>query len=101
MSVLDNIAQERQRLAERLATIDANRAKLAEQLVDLEAAERVLARFTQTGSTRRRRAAKIATMSLNDATLRAVETHGRGISATEIRGYLASEFGLQVRANHL
>src|SRR5437773_11959241 len=47
MSTLDDIAKERQLLAERLAKLDGDRAKLAEQLAELEAAERVLARFTQ------------------------------------------------------
>ncbi len=45
MSTLDDIAQERQLLAERLAKIDGERAKLVEQLAELEAAERVLSRF--------------------------------------------------------
>ena len=39
--------------------------------------------------------------SLGDATLRAVEAHGSGISAKEIRDYLARELGLSVRPNHL
>ncbi len=37
--------------------------------------------------------------SLGDATLRAVEAHGKGISAKEIRDYLARELGLSVRPN--
>ena len=52
--MLDDIAQERQRLAERLARIDADRAKLAEQLAELEAAERVLSRFTRINPAARR-----------------------------------------------
>ena len=47
MSTLDDIAKERQLLAERLARIDGERAKMAEQLAELEAAERVLSRFTK------------------------------------------------------
>jgi hypothetical protein len=47
MSTLDDIAQERQRIAERLARVDAERAKLAEELAELETAERVLSRFGQ------------------------------------------------------
>src|SRR5947199_6789169 len=47
MSTLDDIAKERQLLAERLARIDGERAKVAEQLAELEAAERVLSRFTK------------------------------------------------------
>ena len=124
ISVLDDIAKERQQLTERLAKVDADRAKLAEQLVELEVAERVLSRFIEArsaaprgrsaaatpntaaagrprGRPRRPGAAKPVTISMGDATLRAVETHSNGISAENIRSYLASEFGLQVRANHL
>jgi hypothetical protein len=130
MSTLDAIAQERQRLAERLAKIDSERAKLAEQLAELEAAERVLSRFTTArppprrgravagpepaspavprggrGGRRGPRAApaapQSATLSLGDATLRAVAAHAGGITAEEVRGYLASQFGMEVRPNHL
>ena len=127
MSTLDDIAQERQRLAERLAKIDGERAKLAEQLAELEAAERVLSRFTQTKTQAPRRGRRAATpetaaaaaaprrgrrgrraaakpkaaMSLGDAALRVVAAHNHGLSAEDVRKYLASEFGMQVRANHL
>lgn len=126
MSTLDDIAQERQRIAERLARVDAERAKLAEELAELEAAERVLSRFGQPRSQpgrrgRRVRVAAAAPMkrrgrergrsrgaapaksrpSLGDATLRAVSAHPQGASADEVRTYLSREFGLQVRPNHL
>ena len=158
MSTLDDIAKERQLLAERLAKHDGDRAKLAEQLAELEAAERVLSRFTQTkprAGRRGRRAAPAATaaaaeprrgrraatsaaaprrgrrgraaapkaaakasatrattraapraaraggVSLGDATLRAVTAHGQGISADEVRKYIADQLGMQVRPNHL
>jgi hypothetical protein len=39
--------------------------------------------------------------SLGDATLRAVEAAAGGISSDGIRHYLASQFGMQVRPNHL
>ena len=45
MATVDEIGQERQRIAERLARLDAERGKLAEQLNELEIAERVLSRF--------------------------------------------------------
>ena len=48
MPVLDDIAAERQRLAERLARVDTERQKLADQLAELDAAERVVSRFTPT-----------------------------------------------------
>src|SRR4051812_37801163 len=58
MAVADDIATERQRLADRLARIDAERQKLADQIAELEAAERVLSRMTpgRTGARRGRRA---------------------------------------------
>src|SRR5947209_20286613 len=43
MSTPDDIAQERQQIAERLVRVDAERAKLAEELAELEAAERARA----------------------------------------------------------
>jgi hypothetical protein len=129
MSTLDDIAQERQRLAERLARVDAERVKLTEQLAELEAAERVLSRFSQprAPASRRGRRARTAEpakakpaeprrrrqrrargaapakskLALGDATLRAVSSHAQGASAEDVRDYLAREFGMQVRPNHL
>jgi len=165
MSTLDDIAKERQLIAERLAKLDGDRAKLAEQLAELEAAERVLSRFTHgtpRAGRRGRRAAAAATaaaaaprrgrraataaaaaaaprrgrrgrgaapkaaaktaapraakrgaaraapratraggVSLGDATLRAVAMHGNGISAEDVRKYIADQLGMQVRPNHL
>src|ERR1700747_1583918 len=57
MATLDEIGQEKQRVAERLARIEAERTKLADQLNELEIAERVLTRFggsTETAGGRRR-----------------------------------------------
>lgn len=143
MSTIDDITQERQRLTDRLAKIDADREKLAAQLSELEAAERVLSRFGQTrpagrrgrrqaaagttdaaveprrsrrvaakskassatpprrGSRRDRAASKAARPALGEATLRAVAARGNGISAEDVSKYLAGEFGLHVRPNHL
>ena len=129
MPVLNDIAAERQRLAERLARVDAERQKLAEQLAELDAAERVLSRFTATkavtsGRGRRARGADATEptaaparrrrpgggrgkakakprMGLGDATLRTVDALGNDVSAEQIREHLAREFGMQVRPNHL
>jgi hypothetical protein len=124
MSTVDDITAERQRLAERLARVDAERAKLVEQLAELEAAERVLSRLAPTRAAPRRgtraRAAKATTapgepagrrsgrksaakpaLPLGDATLRAVEALGSEVSAEQIREYLGTQFGMQVRPNHL
>ena len=56
MSTLDEIAREKQRVSEALARVDAQREKLVGQLAELEATERVLARYSK-GSTVRRAAA--------------------------------------------
>jgi hypothetical protein len=47
MSTSDEIANEKQRVGEALARIDAQREKLAGRLAELEATERVLARFSK------------------------------------------------------
>jgi hypothetical protein len=124
MATLDDITQERKRIAERLARLDAERVKLADELAELEAAERVLARFRQsrlpqrpraspveapvpTGPRRRQRrttqppAAKAPTLSLGDATLRAVSELGSGVSADQVSNYLDQQWGMRVRPNHL
>ena len=45
MSTLDEITKEKQRVSEALARVDAQREKLTGQLGELEATERVLARY--------------------------------------------------------
>jgi hypothetical protein len=55
MAVQDDIAAERQRLAERLARLDADRQKLADQIAELDAAERVLSRIIPGRRSTRRR----------------------------------------------
>jgi hypothetical protein len=125
MATLDEIGQEKQRVSERLARVDAERTKLADQLNELEIAERVLTRFGGGGgpapvaerrrrgrpartapapaaTERRTRAAQPASgVSLSDATLRAVQAHGEGATASEVLSYLSKEFGMNVRPNHL
>jgi hypothetical protein len=46
MSTLDEITKEKQRVSEALARVDAQRETLASQLSELEATERVLARYS-------------------------------------------------------
>jgi hypothetical protein len=121
MATLDEIGQEKQRISERLARVEAERTKLAEQLNELEVAERVLTRFggsattaatrrrgrpartaPQTGGQRRARGAQqAASVSLSDATLQAVRGHPEGATANEILNHLSREFGMSVRPNHL
>ena len=45
MASIDEIGQEKQRISERLARLDAERTRLGDQLNELEIAERVLTRF--------------------------------------------------------
>ena len=61
MSTLDDITKEKQRVGEALARIDAQRDKLTSQLSELEAAERVLARYGTGTRTRRTASAQTST----------------------------------------
>ena len=121
MATLDEIGQEKQKVSERLARLDAEREKLGAQLNELEVAERVLARFGRVETTERRRRGRPArttpvpaaprgraavaqpaqAVSLSDGTLRAVQAHGEGATPSEVLSYLAREFGMTVRPNHL
>ena len=121
MATLDEIGQEKQKVSERLARLDAERAKLGAQLNELEVAERVLTRFGRVETTERRRRGRPArtapaagaprgraraaqpaqAVSLSDATLRAVQAYGEGATLSEVLSYLAREFGMTVRPNHL
>ena len=47
MSALDEIIKEKQRIGEMLARVDLQREKLASQLGEMEATERVLARYSK------------------------------------------------------
>ncbi len=121
MATFDEISQEKLRIAERLARLDADRAKLAEQLNELEIAERVLSRFGQGNKAaprRRGRPAKTAPvgaserrvrpatspqsgLSLSDAALKAALAHPQGATAGDILLYMTRELGMAVRPNHL
>ena len=117
MTTSDEIGRERQRVSEQLARLDAERAKLANELNELEIAERVLTRFGKTAGRRRERPARTApvareaprarrrrqapTVALRDAVLRAVEAHRGGAAANDVLTYLSQEFGMTVRPNHL
>ncbi len=121
MALMDEIGQEKQRISERLARLDAERTRLGDQLNELEIAERVLIRFggkaDTTGGRRRGRPARTApaaggerraratqkapSLTIRDACLKAVQAHGEGATANEILNYLLSEFGMTVRTNHL
>ena len=114
-----SMEQEKQRISERLARLDVEREKLGTQLNEVEIAERVLARLGgKAGTTEKRRRALPAKstpasgaerkergnqqeLSLSDATLKAVQAHGDGATASEVLNYLSQEFRMTVRPNHL
>ena len=61
MSTLEEITKEKQRIGEALARVDAQCQKLTGQLGELEAAERVLARYSKATPARKAAAAKTPT----------------------------------------
>jgi hypothetical protein len=66
MSTLGEITKEKQRVSEALARVDAQREKLTGQLGELEAAERVLARYSK-GTGLRKMGSANGTTSTNAA----------------------------------
>src|SRR5689334_2129639 len=74
MAILDEITQEKQRLSEALARVDAQRERLAGQLSELEVTERVLARYSKGAPTRRTSSAKASSTASTGA---AVRSRGR------------------------
>jgi hypothetical protein len=121
MATLEEIGLEKQRVSERLARLNTERALLTDQLRELEVAERVLTQFDRraaraegarretlattapTGGGERnvRGSRKLAPMALRDAVLMAVEARPQGTTANEVLAYISQEFGLTVRPNHL
>ena len=86
MSTLDEMTKEKQRISEALARVDAQRERLTSQLSDLEATERVLARYSK-GTQTTRTASTRATMATRaDAPVR-----GRGLRRTTAAGPAAGE----------
>jgi hypothetical protein len=79
MSTLDEITKEKQRVSEALARVGAQREKLAGQLVELEATERVLARYSK-GSGARKTASAGTPMTATNAAAQA--RAGRGPRST-------------------
>jgi hypothetical protein len=67
MSAVDEITKEKQRVSEALARVDAQREKLASQLSELEAAERVLARYSKGAPARRTASTQARTRSQTTA----------------------------------
>ncbi len=67
MSTLDEITNEKQRITEALARVDAQREKLTGQLEELEATERVLARYSKGTQTKKTASAKTPTTATKSA----------------------------------
>ena len=67
MSTLDEITKEKQRIGEALSRVDTQREKLTSQLGELEATERVLARYSKGTQPRRTASAKTPTTATKTA----------------------------------
>jgi hypothetical protein len=67
MSALDEITKEKQRVSEALARLDGQREKLTNQLGELDATERVLARYSKGRPARKTVAAKTPTTATKAA----------------------------------
>ena len=119
MTVLGEIAQERQQISQRLMGLDAVWTKLSGEMRELDIAERALKRFGRPGVTgkqtkersttpaaaanekRQVRGHKTDGLSLSDASLKAVRAHRKGASANDVLDYLTHKLGMAVRPNHL
>jgi len=80
MSTFDEITKEKQRLGEALARVDAQRERLTSQLSELEATERVLARYSTGTQARKMSSAKMPTTGVKAAA--PARLRGRRRSAT-------------------
>ena len=67
MSTLDEITKEKQRVSEALARVDAQREKLTGQLGELEATERVVARYSKGTPAKKTASAKTPTAATKAA----------------------------------
>jgi hypothetical protein len=67
MATLDEISKEKQRVTEALARVDAQRERLAGQLGELEATERVLARYSKGPRARKTASARTPITAINAA----------------------------------
>ena len=68
MSTFDEITKEKQRIGEALARVEVQREKLTSQLGELEAAERVLARYNKDMGPKKMASAKTSTAVTKSAT---------------------------------
>jgi hypothetical protein len=120
MTVLDEIAQEKQQVSQGLMGLDAEWAKLSGELRELDIAERALKRFGRRAGvagkqTKERPTSPAAAanekrgvrgpqtdgLSLSDASLKAVRAHRKGASANDVLDYVTDKLRMTVRPNHL
>jgi hypothetical protein len=84
MSTLDEITKQKQRISEALARVDSQREKLTSELSELEAAERVLTRYSK--GTQARRTSSAQTPILAAKAAGAARTSGRRRTTTAKTG---------------
>ena len=80
MSTLDEITKEKRRISEALARVDMQRDKLASQLGELEATERVLARYSKGTEIKKTTSARTPTTATKAAA--PARRHGRPPTTT-------------------
>ncbi len=90
MSTLDEITKAKQRISEALARVDAQREKLTGQLGELEAAERVLARYSKGTGSRKKASANAPTTSTKAAAAARSRERPRTRAATPAGGKRSS-----------
>ena len=99
MSTLDEITTEKQRVSEALARVDAQREKLSGQLGELEATERVLARYSKGTPANRTASAKTPTTATKAAAAARLRARVRTATAKPASGKRSSStLGDQVLA---
>ena len=99
MSTLDEITKEKQRVSEALARVDTQRERLTGQLSELEAAERVLARYSKGTRANRRASAETPSMATKTTAPARSRRRSRTAAAKPAGGKrTASTLGEQVLA---
>jgi hypothetical protein len=120
MTVLDDIAQEKQQVSQRLMVLDAEWTKLSGELRELDIAERAVKRFGRRAGFSGKQTKEPPTspaaapnekrgvrghqtdgLSLSDASLKAVRAHRKGASANDVLDYVTHKLRMTVRPNHL
>jgi hypothetical protein len=98
MSTMDEITKEKQRVSEALARVDAHREKFASQLGELEATERVLARYSKGAPARRTGSAKASSAARAAAPAQSRGRPRRMAVKSAARGTTSPSLGDQILA---